>query len=400
MKKVKFGIIGAGNIGAAHYEVFMKNQVPNGELVAIADLVPAKLEAVRKKGQELNPEAEAKVTYFASGDELIASGICDAVTVAVPHYDHPVFAIKAMKAGMNVIVEKPAGVYTLQVEEMIEEAKKHPELKAGIIFNVRTNPCFIKMHDMIAEGVLGRITRLTWIITNWFRTQSYYDNGGWRATWVGEGGGVLFNQSPHQLDLFQWIPGMMPNKIQAHCHFGKWHNIEVEDDVTAYLEYPNGATGVFITTTGEAPGTNRFEITGENGKLVYEDNKLTFYKNEMSMLDTIWNTPNGFGNMPNEKIEVECPGEYTLHAGVFNNFCNAILGIEEFLFPIEQGLNGVILANAMLLSGWKEAPVELPVNGQEFYDLLQQHICESKVNKDINASGEVEADMSSTYSKG
>ena len=399
MKKVKFGIIGAGNIGAAHYDVFMDNLVPNGELVAIADLVPEKLESVRKKGKEKNPEAEAKVTYFNSGDELIASGICDAVTVAVPHYDHPGFAIKALKAGMNVIVEKPAGVYTLQVQEMLDEAAKHPDLKAGIIFNVRTNPCFIKMHDMIANGELGRITRLTWIITNWFRSQAYYDNGGWRATWVGEGGGVLFNQSPHQLDLFQWIPGMMPNKIHAHCHFGKWHDIEVEDDVTAYLEYPNGATGVFITTTGETPGTNRLEITGENGKLLFEHNTVTFYKNSRSMLDVIKDVSNGFGSLEYEKIDVECPGEYTLHAGVFNNFCNAILGLEDFKFSIEQGMNGVILANAMLLSQWKERAIELPINGEEFYEELQKHIRESKVVKDINATGEVEADMGSTYSK-
>ena len=399
MRKVKFGIIGAGNIGSTHYDVFMKNLVPNGELVAIADLVPEKLEAVRKKGQEANPEAEAKVTYFNSGDELIASGICDAVTVAIPHYDHPVYAIKAMKAGMHVIVEKPAGVYTLQVQEMLDEATKHPELKAGIMFNVRTNPRFIKMRELVEAGTLGQITRLTWIITNWFRTQAYYDNGGWRATWKGEGGGVLYNQSPHQLDLFQWVPGMMPNKVQAHCHFGKWHNIEVEDDVTAYLEYPNGATGVFITTTGEAPGTNRFEISGENGKLVYENDALTLYKNEKSMLDVIKDTTNGFGSLPVEKIEIECPGTCPQHSAVLDNFCNAILGIEEFRFPIEQGLNGVVLANAMLLSQWKNEAIELPIDGQDFYNELQKHIAESKVVKDINAAGVVETNMASTYAK-
>lgn len=399
MKKVKFGIIGAGNIGSAHYTNFMENKIPSGELVAIADLVPEKLESVRKIGQEANPEAEAKVTYFNSGDELIASGICEAVLVAIPHYDHPVYAIKAMKAGLHVIVEKPAGVYTLQVQEMLDEGAKHPELKLGIMFNVRTHPCFIKMREMIMGGELGQITRLTWIITNWFRSQAYYDNGGWRATWVGEGGGVLYNQSPHQLDLFQWVPNMMPNKIHAHCHFGKWHNIEVEDDVTAYLEYPNGATGVFITTTGETPGTNRFEVTGENGKLVYENDSLTFYKNEMSMLEVIKNVPSGFGVMPVEEIKVECPGEYTLHSGVLTNFCNAILGIEELKSPASDGMNGVILANAMLLSQWKNAAIELPIDGQEFYNELQKHIAESKVVKDINATGVVESNMASTYAK-
>jgi predicted dehydrogenase len=192
---------------------------------------------------------------------------------------------------------------------------------------------------------------------------------------------------------------MMPSKVHAHCHFGKWHNIEVEDDVTAYLEYPNGATGVFITTTGEAPGTNRFEITGDKGKLVFENNSLTFYKNEMSTFDAINDPANGFGTMNYEKIEIECPGEYTLHGGVFSNFSNAILGLEEFRFPIEQGMNGVVLANAMLLSQWKDSAIELPIDGKEFYELLQKAIRESKVNKDENASGTVQSDMNSTYSK-
>ena len=398
MRKVKVGIIGAGNIGNAHFKDFMQGKIPSGEIVAIADLVPAKLEAIKKVGQVMNPEAEAKITYLNSGDELIASGICEAVIVAIPHYFHPEYVIKSLKAGLHVISEKPAGVYTQQVQEMLDEAAKHPDLKAAIMFNVRTNPRFIKMHDMIANGELGQITRLTWIITNWFRTQAYYDNGGWRATWKGEGGGVLFNQSPHQLDLFQWVPGMMPNKVHAHCHFGKWHNIEVEDDVTAYVEYPNGATGVFITTTGEKPGTNRFEVTGEYGKLVYENETLTHHKISKSMLDVIKNSAATFEKGDIEIINVECPGEYTRHYGVFTNFCNSILGIEELRFPISEGLNGVILANAMLLSQWKESAIELPLDGQEFYDQLQAHIAASTVNKDENAAGSV-ADTSNTYAK-
>jgi predicted dehydrogenase len=398
MRKVKFGIIGAGNIGTAHLKDFMADRIPSGELVGIADLVPEKLEAIKKIAEEANPEAAAKITYFNSGDELIASGVCEAVMVAIPHYFHPVYVIKALKAGLHVISEKPAGVYTLQVQEMLDEAAKHPELKAAIMFNVRTNPRFIKMHDMIANGELGQITRLTWIITNWFRTQAYYDNGGWRATWKGEGGGVLFNQSPHQLDLFQWVPGMMPNKVHAHCHFGKWHNIEVEDDVTAYVEYPNGATGVFITTTGEKPGTNRFEITGEYGKLVYENETLTHHKIPKSMLHVIKDSNVAFEKGDIEVINVECPGEYTRHYGVITNFCNSILGTEELRFPITEGINGVILANAMLLSQWKGSAIELPIDGQAFYDELQAHIAASTVSKDENAAGSV-SDTSNTYAK-
>ena len=290
----------------------------------------------------------------------------------------------------------PAGVYTLQVEEMLEESKCHPELKLGIMFNVRTHPLFRKMKQMIADGALGRITRLNWIVTTWFRSQYYFNSGGWRATWKGEGGGVLYNQAPHQIDLFQWIPGMMPCRVSAHCRFGQWHDIEVEDDVTACFEYPNGATGVFITTTGEAPGTNRFEVIGEYGKLVYEDEKLRFYKNSVSMLDYIKNATDDFSAPKFTIEEIEGEGEYTQHSGILSNFAGAVLGKNELFAPARDGLNGVELANAMLLSQWTNAPVELPVDGHKFYELLQRHISESSSDKDENAPGKV-ADLSGTF---
>ena len=396
MDKVRFGIIGAGNMGTDHFRNFMNNLITDGECVAIADLVPEKLDNIRKIGEKMNPEAAKKVKYFASGDELIAAHCCDAVVIAIPHYFHPVFAIKALQNGLHAVVEKPAGVYTLQVEEMLDEAKKHPELKLGIMFNVRTSPVFRRMKQMVDEGALGRITRLNWIVTTWFRSQYYFNSGGWRATWKGEGGGVLYNQAPHQIDLFQWIPGMMPCRVDAHCRFGQWHDIEVEDDVTAYFEYSNGATGVFITTTGEAPGTNRFEIIGEYGKLVYEDDKLRFYKNEVSMLDYIKDAPDDFSAPKFTVSEIECEGEYSQHWGILSNFAGAVLGKNELLAPASDGLNGVTLANAMLLSQWTGKPVELPIDGHKFYELLQQHIAESTSDKDENASGKV-ANLAGTF---
>src|SRR5699024_7003669 len=92
----------------------------------------------------------------------------------------------------------------------------------------------------------------------------------------------LLNQAPHQLDLWQWITGMMPVRVRAFCGFGKRRNIEVEDEVTAYVEYENGATGVFITSVTEAPGTNRFELVGDKGKIVIENNELKLYQLTMS----------------------------------------------------------------------------------------------------------------------
>lgn len=397
MEKVKFGVIGAGNMGTSHYQYFIGNRVPNGELTAIADLIPSKLENVKKIGIENNPEAEKNIHYYNSGDELLDAHVCDVVIIAIPHYFHPVYAIKALKAGYNVIVEKPAGVYTLQVQEMLDEAEKHPDKKLGVMFNQRTNPCFKMMKKMIADGELGKITRLNWIITDWFRTQAYYDNGGWRATWKGEGGGVLYNQAPHNLDLFQWIPDMMPSKVTAHCAFGKYHDIEVEDDVTAYFEYPNGATGVFITTTGDTPGTNRFEVTGEKGKLIYDSGKLTFYKNEVASSEWIKTNKTNFEKPKCEVIELHPEGENLQHAGILINFADAVMGKDELYSPAKEGIKGVTLANSMLLSAWTNKTVELPIDGKKFYKLLQKHIKDSKSTKDINDAGGAVANLSSTY---
>ena len=249
-------------------------------VTAIADRNPAKIDNSLKHINDYNQEHPDNLVpipaCYSEGIDLIKAGACEAILIAVPHYDHPTLAIEGFKAGLHVLCEKPAGVYTLQVKEMLEVAKKSDKI-LGIMFNQRTNPAFKKMREMVQNGSIGDVKRTNWIITDWYRTQQYYDSGDWRATWKGEGGGVLYNQAPHQLDLFQWIVGMMPSKVHAFCHYGKWHDIEVEDDVTCYVEYPNGATGVFITTTADAPGTNRFEITGTKGTLIFENNKL-YYK--------------------------------------------------------------------------------------------------------------------------
>ena len=235
------------------------------------------------------------------------------------------------------------------------------------------------MREMIKDGKIGEIKRTNWIITDWYRTQYYYDTGDWRGTWAGEGGGVLYNQAPHQLDLFQWIVGMMPSKIRAFCHFGKWHDVEIEDDVTCYCEYPNGATGVFVTTTADAPGTNRFEVTGTKGTLIFENDKLLFTELKEDERVHCYKADAGF-KKPEAcpTVEVELTGENSQHAGILSNVANAILGIEEIYAPASDGICGVELANAMLLSTWLDKTVTLPIDGKEFYKLLQEKIKESK----------------------
>ena len=284
--------------------------------------------------------------------------------------------ISALKRNINVIIDKPAGVYTKQVRIMNEEAKKY-NAKYTMMFNQRTNCLYRKMREMILNGDIGEFQRVTWIITDWFRTEHYYSTGTWRATWEGEGGGVLINQCPHQIDLIQWIINKMPISVRAICQYGKFHNIEVEDDVSAYFEYDNGATGVFITTTGEAPGTNRLEISGSKGKLLCENDKLYFFKNDVDSKEFLISSKESFAK-PNVKIiEVETDNKNLQH--VINNFTNYLLGKEELFVEGEEGINGVELMNAIELSGWEDgAKVTLPIDEERYLSLLKQKILESK----------------------
>jgi predicted dehydrogenase len=371
MDQVRFGIIGCGNISQNHIGNFEKGKIKDGVMTAICDINPEKIEGTKKKFGD-------KFEVFTDAREMLNSGKIDAVLICTPHYLHPELAIAAMDAGVHCIVEKPAGVYTLQVKEMLDRAKT-AKTKLSMMFNQRTNPAFKKMREMVASGKIGEVKRTNWIITNWYRTQEYYDSGSWRATWAGEGGGVLYNQSPHQLDLFQWIVGMMPSKVHAFCHFGKWHNIEVEDDVTCYVEYPNGATGVFVTTTADAPGTNRFEITGTKGTLIFENDKLYFTELEISEREHCFATNIAFNPPPHkETVEIPLEGENSQHAGVCQNFVDAILGRDELFAPVEDGLNGVILANSMLLSTWLGKTIDLPFDDELFYEELKKRIAVSK----------------------
>ncbi len=371
MEKVRFGIIGVGNMGSVHAKKLLQGEVENGMLSAVCDLKQEKLDRIKAL------EGGDRVATFADYKELLASGLCDAVIVAVPHYFHPSISIDAMNAGLHVICEKPAGVYTKQVKEMNEVAQKSDKLFT-MMFNQRTNCVYRKMHEMVQAGELGEIKRINWIITTWYRSQSYYDSGDWRATWSGEGGGVLFNQCPHQLDLLQWVTGMMPVRVHSFCHFGKWHDIEVEDDVTAYLEYENGATGVFVTSTADTPGTNRFEILGDKGKLVCEQKgkqfDLIFTKLAMPEREFNRTWTGGFGEPEKEAVTVETDGKDPQHVGIMNNFANAILGLEPLFVDGTEGIRGVELMDSMLLSTWLGKTVSLPIDGDLYLSELNKRI--------------------------
>jgi predicted dehydrogenase len=368
---VRIGIIGIGGMGRSHASYLGAGDVPGAKLTAVCDVAPAALDWAKGKFGD-------NVARFDDAEKLLKSGLVDAVMVATPHYFHPTYAIKAFDHGLHALVEKPAGVYTKQVREMNEAAKASGKV-FGVMFNQRTRAIHQKMRNLIASGELGEIRRTHYVITTWFRTQSYYDSGGWRATWSGEGGGVLANQAPHNLDLWQWICGM-PSRVRAFCGFGKYHDIEVEDDVTAYVEYPNGATGVFITTTGEAPGSQSFEVIGDRGKLVLEEGKLTFYRTTESVSGFLKTCPQGFAKPETWKCEINASGGEE-HKGITKNWVKAIADGTLLLADGSEGINGVELANAMLLSAWTDNWVNVPVDEDLFYTKLQEKIAASNVKK-------------------
>lgn len=387
MDQVRIGIVGMGNMGWGHARYLMEGQVKGAVLTAVCDIDEDKRKRVE---QELDG-----IAVFEKAEDMYASGKVDAVLIATPHYSHPDLAISAFQHELHVLVEKPAGVYTKQVRQMNEAAAKSGKV-FSIMYNQRTNPLYVKLRDLILSGELGEVRRTNWIITNWYRPQSYYDSGGWRATWAGEGGGVLINQDPHQLDLWQWTTGLMPSRVRAFCHFGKYRNIEVEDDVTAYVEYPNGATGVFVTTTGEAPGTNRFEVSGDRGKIVIEDGKLTFWRLRVPEPEFNATFKGSFGSPECWKCEIPVEGGAGPgHAGITQNFVNAILHGEELIAPGEEGILGLTISNAIHLSSWTDDWVNLPIDEDLYYNLLQERIRNSTYKKpEVKAAV---ADVSGTF---
>ena len=372
---LRLGIIGCGGIAMLHTDNILGGKCPEISVTAVADPRESRREWAKAK----YPEAQV----FTEGKELIASKPCDAVLIATPHYLHPPLAVEAFEHGLHVMSEKPAGVYTLQVREMIAAADRHPELTFGLMYNQRTNWIYRKAKELLDSGELGTMKRMNWIITDWYRTQCYYDAGSWRATWDGEGGGVLLNQCPHQLDLLQWICGL-PVRVRAFTHEGKWHHIEVEDDVTAYLEFENGATGVFIASTGDAPGVNRLEILGTRGRILIENEQILFERNSADEREWCFTDKRPFGTPETEEIRLVSDGGNGQHAEVLNAFAGHILRGEPLVADGREGIRGLTLSNAMHLSGWTNETVDIPFDEQRFLSLLNERRARSVKKQEMD----------------
>jgi predicted dehydrogenase len=389
-KKVKLAVIGLGVMGSQH--INHVKTLENTELVAVCDVDRARADDFA---------SQHGVRAYYEYHELLQDDGLDGIIIATPHYDHTTVAIDALQKGIHVLAEKPIAVHVKDAKKMIhayETSKKtYPNLVFAAMFMQRTYGFWKKIKQMIDEGELGKLVRATWLITSWFRPQTYYDNGGWRATWSGEGGGVLLNQCPHNLDLYQWFVGM-PKRVSGFVSIGKYHHIEVEDEVTAYFEYENGMVGHFVTTTAESPGTNRLEIVGELGKLVFEDQKLTFFKNDMSMLEKIKTATGMFEKTTHEVMDVPYdhhgkPG----HGIAIENFANAALHGEELIAPGSEGLNSVMIGNAIMQSSFQKSPVEIPIDEDAYAATLEELIKTSNFKKTEKKLGDSAVDIKASF---
>lgn len=390
MENLRVGIIGVGGMGSNHLKHFIDGEIKNATVTAVCDIDPEHLYRFKE-------QLGKGVQYFENSDELIHSGLVDGVLIATPHYDHPLISMEALKAGLHVFCEKPIGVFTKNVRVLNELAAKSGKI-FQVNFVLRTLNSYKKIKELLENNELGKIKRITWIITTWYRGQAYYDSGDWRASWAGEGGGTLLNQNPHNLDLFQWFVGM-PKRVRGMCYWGKSRDIEVEDEATAYFEYENGITGLYVTSVSEYPGTNRLEIVGDRGKIVYEDDKITFYRTTVTEEQFNKESKTGIGPIPMWKCDVpyECNTVIDGHVEMINNWVDVALHGGTLIAPGEEGINSLMLSNGVYLSQWNDNWVDFPIDEDDFYNKLQEKIKSSVyVKKNVK---KVEIDMGKTFHK-
>ena len=384
MQKVRIGIVGMGNMGRFHAQDLLDGKVRDGELVAVAGRTPEKLKEYAERGLQV----------LGSGEDMIKSGLIDAIVVATPHYQHVSLGMEALDAGLHLMVEKPIAAHKADAERLISKAKEKKDLIFSAMFQLRVEPRYRKIKELLEKGELGELMRVVWIMTDWFRSDAYYQRGGWRATWKGEGGGVLLNQCLHQLDAMQWMVGM-PDRVSSQVGIGKWHDIEVEDDVSCHMEFPGRASGLFLTSTGETPGSNRLEIAGTKGRLLLENDKLLFTRNAVASDEWCRTSKIGFKQPDTTLEQIEIPPAEAPHSVLMTNFVQAILHGEELIAPGEEGIGSVELANAMLFSGLAGSPLDLPMDGKAWEGKLNELIAQSTHQKKVvELSGD---DFSSSF---
>ena len=363
---MKIAVIGMGNMGSQYAQMIAEGKIPGMELAAVTRVRKERWETLKDimpQGLKIYESAQALYDAFDRGEVQ-----ADGVIIATPHYAHSEEAVQAFERGLHVLCDKPAGVYSRQAREMTEAyrkaaerknaeqrkaAEEKPGLLYGFIFNQRTMPVYRKLRELVRGGKYGDLKRVNWVVTDWYRSNAYYTSNAWRGTWKGDGGGTLLNQCPHNLDLLQWICGM-PARVQGFCHEGKYHPIEVEDEVTAYMEWENGATGIFIASTGEAPGVNRLELSMDNALLVCENGKIRVCELDKPEIEYRLGTGDPYGQPRGTWSTIDCENEQHPHEKVLQEFARGNMTASG-----KEAVYSLLLSNAIYLSSWEKQMVEI-----------------------------------------
>ena len=318
----RLAVVGIGRMGSRHARNIAKGAIKGARLVAVCDVDSQKLKDFGEK---------FKVAVYSDLQDMLSKEDLDGVIIATPHYSHVELAKSCINKGVNTLVEKPISVTVKEAKQLIDTLEQNPNVIGAMMFNQRTNRMYRKAKQLIDSGAIGKVQRVNFIVTDWYRTQFYYDMGGWRASWSGEGGGTLINQCVHQLDVLQWLVGM-PKSVLAYCST-KNRNITTENDVTAVMRYDEFDC-VFTASTHEVPGTNRLEIAADKGKIVVEKFKMNYYLNQKSESQINQLSTRDYGNKADKKSKKHklsyglgrmiYDGIYGQQARIITNFVQAL----------------------------------------------------------------------------
>lgn len=361
--KVRAVLIGFGGMGRTYAQMIYAGMVPGMELVGVC--------CRNASGQTLLENAFPGVAIYSDADDMAAQEAdFDAVIIVTPHTSHVPLGLRFAALGKHLLLDKPAGVRAADVAAL-EALCRDKGVTFGMIFNNRRLPAFRRAKALLESGVLGKLHRAVWVCNSWYRSPAYHRSASWRSSWNGECGGLMLNQNPHYLDMWQWFFGL-PDRVWADLQFGRYNDFLVDDAVDIQFSYDNGFHGTFISATGEAPGVNRLEIWGSKGKLTIEDGaKLFLDENELSTEEFGKINQEKFASIPHAQRRVELETVENPYQEVFENFARHLLYGDALFADGSDGLKTCMLTNAIYVSGWEERRVAVPVEPGRYEEGLK-----------------------------
>lgn len=367
---IRIGIAGIGFIAEEYIKLITGGAVQGADITALSSRNAAHMAEIKEKYNLKN------AVLFTDYEDMLRCGRIDMVMICTPHFQHPKMAISAIERNIHTLIEKPVGVFPEELDALEHCIRNHAHVQSGVLYCRRTNPIYASIKQLLEEGALGTIKRITWIITDMYRPQIYFDSVSWRGTYSAEGGGMLMNQVSHHIDLLVWLCGL-PEDMQAHCYTAQERNIEVENEVSITMEYSGKAIGQFIASTRECPGSNRLEISGSKGQIILEnERKLIARTLQTDEKEFAVATQESYGKIPYEEWEqiLEAPDNRILQAAIVNNFLRALEGKAQVLCPVMEAIQAQQFIQGAYLSSWQEKKLKLPVDTDAYTAELRKRM--------------------------